>query len=77
MLPVCLVLIARVIDPAVRLQKDGRTKVFFRVPPVRGAGCAAAGTEDTFVETIEAGAFFFALEVFTTLEERRAGLVLW
>ena len=51
--PLGLVLVARIGEPAVRLQEHGGAKVFFAVPPVRGAGCGAAGAEDAFVEAVE------------------------
>ena len=51
--PLGLVLVAGICEPAVRLQKHGGAEVFFTVPPVRGAGCRAAGAEDAFVEAVE------------------------
>lgn len=60
-------LVSRVSDPAVGLEEDGWAKVFFTVPPVRWAGCAAAGAENAFVETIELLAVFNGLSVFSAL----------
>ena len=51
--PLRLVLVARVGEPAVRLEEDGGAEVFFAVPPVGWAGCGAAGAEDAFVEAVE------------------------
>lgn len=45
-------LVSGVGEPAVGLQQDGGAEVFFRVPPVRGAGGRATEAEDAFVETI-------------------------
>ena len=53
LLPLGLVLVAGVGEPAVRLQQDGRAEVFFAVPPVGRAGGRAAGAEDAFVEPVE------------------------
>ena len=53
LLPLSLVLVAGVGEPAVRLQQHGRAEIFFAVPPVGGAGCRAAGAEDAFVESVE------------------------
>ena len=60
-------LISRVGNPAVRLHEDCRAKVLFRVPPVRWAGCAAAGAENAFVKAIEFRTVILVLEVLTTL----------
>ena len=69
-LPLLLVLIPGISQPAVRLQQDGRTQVFLAVPPVRGARGGAAGAEDTFVEAVEAFAVCGGLSVFAALSER-------
>lgn len=66
-------LVARVGDPAVRLQQHGGAEVFFLVPPVGRARGAAAGAEDAFVEAVELLAVGFGLAVFAALER---GLVL-
>lgn len=42
-------LVARVVEPAVRLQQDRRAEVLLAVPPVRRARCRAARAEDAFV----------------------------
>ena len=42
-------LITRIGQPTVRLEENGGTEVFFAVPPVTGAGCAAAGAENALV----------------------------
>lgn len=63
-------LVPRVGDPAVRLHEHGRAEVFLGVPPVGGAGGAAAGAEDAFVEAVEFGAVGFGLAVFAALRQR-------
>lgn len=60
-------LVARIGQPAVRLQKDGGSKVFLRVPPVRRARCAAAGTEDALIESIQLPSVRLALPIFLAL----------
>lgn len=42
-------LVTRVGDPAVGLEEDGWTEILFAVPPIRRAGCAAAGAENALV----------------------------
>ena len=69
------VLVARVGEPAVGLEEDGGAEVFFAVPPVRGAGCRAAGAEDAFVESVELFAVRRGLSVLETLGRGR-GLAL-
>ena len=68
-LPLLLVLVPGISQPAVRLQQHGRTKVFLAVPPVRGARGGAAGAEDTFVEAVEAFAVCRGLSIFAALSE--------
>ena len=51
--PLSLLLITRVGNPTVRLEEDGGSKVLFGVPPVRGAGGAAAGAKNAFVKAIK------------------------
>lgn len=65
--PLGFVLVAGICEPAVRLQQHGGAEVFFAVPPVRGAGCRAAGAEDAFVEAVELLAVRRRLPVFETL----------
>src|SRR5690606_365556 len=48
------VLVAAVDDPAVGLQQDRRAQVALAVPPVAGAGGAAAGAQDAFVQPVQA-----------------------
>lgn len=67
--PFGFMLIAAVCQPAVGLQQDGGTEVFFTVPPVGGAGGGAAGAEDAFVEAVELLAVGGGLAVFETLKE--------
>ena len=55
--PLGLVLVAGIGEPAVGLQEDGGAEVLFAVPPVRGAGCRAAGAKDAFIEAVELLAF--------------------
>lgn len=52
-LPLRLVFVTAVCEPAVGLQENSGTEVFFAVPPVGGAGRGAAGAENAFVETVE------------------------
>ena len=47
-----LALISAVGEPAIGLKEHGGAEVLFAVPPVGGAGGAAAGTEDAFVEAV-------------------------
>jgi hypothetical protein len=35
--------VTRVIDPTIALEENGRAEILLAVPPVRWAGCAAAG----------------------------------
>ncbi len=65
--PLGRALVARIGEPAVRLQQDGGAEVLFAVPPVRGAGGGAAGAEDAFVEAVELLAVCGRLAVFETL----------
>lgn len=60
-------LVARVGQPAVRLQQDGRAQVLLAVPPVRRAGCRAAGAENALVEAVQLLAIFGALAVLEAL----------
>ena len=60
-------LVTGVGNPAVRLQKNGGTEVFFAVPPVRWAGSRAAGAENTLVETVELAAVGLGLAVLLSL----------
>ena len=69
--PLGLVLVAGIGEPAVGLQEDGGAEVLFAVPPVRGAGCRAAGAEDAFVEAVELLAFCGRLTVFEALHVNR------
>jgi len=63
-LTLLLLRVSRVSNPSVALHQNSRAKVFLRVPPVRGAGCRAAGAENAFVETIELLALLLGLQVF-------------
>jgi hypothetical protein len=60
-------LVSRIGDPAVGLEEDGWAEVFLAVPPVGGAGCAAACAKDAFVKTVEFLAVFDGLSVLTSL----------
>lgn len=60
-------LVAGVVEPAVRLQEDGRTQVLLAVPPVRGARCRTAGAEDAFVQPVQLFAVGGRLAVFFSL----------
>ena len=70
-----LLLVARVGQPPECLQKNGRTQVLFRVPPVRRAGRRAARAEDALVETIQLLAVVFALTVLPALNTVSGGFV--
>lgn len=60
-------LVARIVDPAVRLEQNSGAEVLLAVPPVRGARGAAAGAEDALVEAVDALAVRGGLEVLLTL----------
>lgn len=60
-------LVSRVGDPAVRLEEHGRAKVLLAVPPVRGAGGAAAGAENALVKAVKLGSVCLGLAVLTSL----------
>jgi hypothetical protein len=47
-----LLLISAIRDPAETLHEDCRAEIFLAVPPVRGAGCGAAGAENAFVHSV-------------------------
>src|SRR6516225_5586418 len=66
-------LIARVLDPARRLQQRGGTEEALAVPPIARARGRAAGAKDTFVEPVELLAVLVALLPFL-LRRRRRGL---
>lgn len=61
-------------DPSVSLHKNGRAKVLVTIPPVTGARCGAASTENAFVHTIEQLAVLLGLEVFSRSRRRGLGL---
>lgn len=71
-LALLVALVARVDEPAVRLQQDGRAEVLLRVPPVRRARGGAARAQDALVQPVELLAVGLALAVFLAL---RGGLV--
>ena len=52
-LPLRLMFVTAVCEPAVGLQENSGTEIFFAVPPVGGAGCGAAGAENAFIEAVE------------------------
>lgn len=54
-------LVARVNDPSVGLQEDGRAQVLVRVPPVRGTRGRTACAQDALVETVDLLAVGFRL----------------
>jgi hypothetical protein len=68
-------LVSRVGDPAVRLEKNSGSKVLLLVPPVRGARGRAAGAENAFVETVELLAVLLGLAVLATLA--RVSILRW
>lgn len=69
--------ITRVSHPAVCLHQDSRAEVRIAIPPVRRAGCGAAGAQNAFVETVQVSAFLRALEVFTATRRRASRLQVW
>ena len=71
LLPLGLVLIPAIRQPAIGLQQHGRAEVFFAIPPVGGARGGAAGAEDAFIETVELFAVGGRLPVFEALSEER------
>ena len=56
-------------QPTVGLEEDGGSKVLLAVPPVRGAGGRAAGTQNALVETIQLLTLLGALAVLKTLQK--------
>lgn len=66
-----LVLVAGIGQPAVGLKQHGWAEVLLAVPPVRGAGCRATGTQNTLVQSVELLAVRRALTDFTTLVCRK------
>lgn len=73
-LPLTLVFIPAVGEPAVGLQQDGGAEVLLAVPPVGRAGCAAAGAEDAFIEAVELFAVGGGLAVFAALQRFRISM---
>src|SRR5262245_29985748 len=66
-------LVPAVLDPAVRLQQDGRAEITVAVPPIGRAGGRAAGAEDALIEPVELVAVFLRLAPFF-LRRRAVGL---
>jgi hypothetical protein len=66
-------LVARIHQPAARLQENCRTQITFAVPPVARASGRATGTENAFVQSIELVAVFRRLSSGSTAarNERR------
>lgn len=52
-LPLLLVLISAIGEPAIGLKKHSRAEILLAVPPVRWARSGAAGAEDAFVEAVQ------------------------
>ena len=67
-------LVARVGDPAVRLQQHGGAEVRLLVPPVRGARGGAAGAQDALVQAVELAPLLLALPVLAPVRRRRVAL---
>lgn len=61
--PLVGVVVPRVDHPAVGLHEDGRAQVLVRVPPVAGAGGAAAGAQDALVEAVQFSTVLDGLQV--------------
>ena len=62
-----LLLVSRIGDPSVGLEKDSGAEVLLLVPPVGWARGRAAGAENAFVESVELLAVFLGLAEFTAL----------
>lgn len=60
-------LVTGVGEPAVRLQENGGTEVFFAVPPVGRARRRAARAENALVETVELATVLRGLAVLQAL----------
>lgn len=67
-------LISRVGDPSVGLEKDGGTEILLLVPPVRWARSRAAGAENAFIKTVELLSLLLGLAVLATIRRRRGAL---
>ncbi len=52
-LPLLLMFVSAIGQPAVGLEKDGWAEIFLAIPPVGGAGSRAAGAENAFVEAVK------------------------
>ena len=68
--PLFRMLVPTVRQPAVGLEENGGSEVFFAVPPVGRAGGGAAGAEDAFVEAVELFAVCGGLAVLFALDGR-------
>src|SRR6266567_3077613 len=66
-------LVARILDPACRLQQRGGAEETLAVPPIARARGRAAGAQNAFVEAVELFAVLVALPPFL-LRRRRRGL---
>jgi len=62
-----LVLVTGVCQPAIGLEEHGGAEIFFAVPPVGRARCAAAEAENAFVQAVELLAFVYGLPVLTVI----------
>ena len=62
-------LIAGIGEPAVGLEQDSRAEILLGVPPVRRAGCGAAGAENAFIQAIQLLSVLHALSVFLALRD--------
>src|SRR4029077_4999621 len=63
-------LVARIDDPALRLQQRRRAEIALGIPPIARARGRAAGAQDAFVEAVELGPVLVALPPFL-LRRRR------
>lgn len=59
----CGVLVTRIDDPAIGLHKHSRAQILLSIPPVRGARCGAASTQNALVQTIEFETILHRLQV--------------
>ena len=73
---VLLVFVAGIGQPAVGLKQHGWAEVLLAVPPIRGAGRRATGTQNTLVQSVELLAVRRTLTDFTTLVCRKIEQVL-
>lgn len=72
-----LAFISAIGQPPVALEQDGRAQILLAVPPVAGAGGAAAGAEDALVEAVELPAVGRGLAVLFAIGGLGVALQVW